>query len=191
MGRLAVVVWVLLALWGCSPQVQPDRELHEALKSARQQAQLERERVLALELRLARLEEQSAALARKAGHPELVSRADVQERSTGETERLLDKLDLLIGLNRDLARRVEAAPAMAASIPERRVQGEELVLTDAEGASGGEDALATEEQIRMLVRQLRQGRSPWRADGLSYEESQALRLLLRRDRPLDTRNPWH
>jgi len=41
-----------------------------------------------------------------------------------------------------------------------------------------------------LVLQLRGERSPWRVDGLSYEESQALRLLLRAERELDHENPW-
>ncbi len=177
-GSLSLLPVLLLGC-GCTLHTQDNRGLSEELHSARAEAQVERERVLALELRLAQLEQQASRLEERTEKPAPAPRA----RDT----RLLDRLDALIALNQSLVQELRprstprAASESATPTP---------VLTATERGSECVPGLTKEERIRLLVRELRGERSPWLEDGLSYEESQALRLLIRRERELDPHNPW-
>ncbi|HEY6725272.1 MAG TPA: hypothetical protein VI197_14655 [Polyangiaceae bacterium] len=180
-------------LVACMP-AQPNRGLEQELQAARSEAALEQRRVHELEARLAHLEiralQTPAAASAGTGDPTIQR-----------------QLNLLIALNQELLReaqanreRVPVAPAALAPVALTPATLTPAALTPAtppqrtvpaSGVSPECNAgLTTEQKILELVLALKGERSPWRADGLSYEESQALRVLLRADRPLDRDNPW-
>jgi hypothetical protein len=94
-------------------------------------------------------------------------------RTDGNSWRVADKLDRLISLQRRLLERAEQ--------PDR----------DAAGAACGpglDDTASFEDQLSHLLERLRSEPPPWRG-GLSREKREALRVLMRQDRTLDTQNP--
>ena len=169
----AACAMVLAASAGCAQYAGHQRGLAEELRATRQQAELERQRVLELESRLAWLEQNTHTLNQQLDAP--------------RSERLLlERLDTLIALNQRLLSERALRPAVDPARAERE-QPSSLDMPDSPECNVG---LNTEEKIRQLVMRLRGERSPWRVDGLSYEESEALRFLLRRERQLDAKNPW-
>ena len=182
-GRLAVLglPGVLVA---CMP-AQPNRGLEQELHAARAEAAVEQRRVYELEARLARLEYRTEQ-----------PRATVAT-ATGGDPAVKRQLDALIALNQELLRearanREQAALAPGALAPAALAAPVAVQQTPTPSALGPEcnTGLSTEQKILQLVLELKGHRSPWRVDGLTYEESQALRLLLRTERPLDRENPW-
>lgn len=176
---LGALFGIAILASGCAQHAQTTAELERALERSRQQAGQERNRVLALEARLLRLEYEAAL-----EKPEAL---DTQRSpSTSIDQRLVERLDMLIALNQSLLQRslAEQSPAAHAIEPAAAPAPAEHLTPECEAG------LSTEQKIRQLVLQLRGQRSPWRVDGLSYEESEALRFLLREERQLDRHNPW-
>jgi hypothetical protein len=172
-----------MLLVACLPNTG-ERGLQQELAAAQREASLERERVQALEARLTRIEERASIPLTSAATP-----------SDPELKR---QLAALIALNQQMLHETRANQRPAAVVPTAALQSE-VVQNEAppsgtlgQGALGPEcnTGLTTEQKVLELVLQLRGERSPWRVDGLSYEESQALRLLLRAERELDEKNPW-
>ena len=177
---LGALFGIAILASGCAQHAQTTAELERALERSRQQAEQERNRVLALEARLLRLEYEAAL-----EKPEAL---DTQRSpSTSTDQRLVERLDTLIALNQSLLQRslAPAAHAVEPAAAPAPVPAPAEHLTPECGAG-----LSTEQKIRQLVLQLRGQRSPWRVDGLSYEEGEALRFLLREERQLDRHNPW-
>lgn len=121
--------------------------------------ELERSRTQAAEER-ARVAELEARLVRLEQRP----------RSDTNSWRVADKLDRLISLQRQVLQRLEH---------ER----------DGAGAQRGsdEDQHSFEEQLARLMERLRSEPPPWH--GFSREKREALRVLMRQERMLDTDNP--
>lgn len=166
---------LLWATVGCAHYGGADRGLADELRATKQQAELERTRVLELEARLAWLEQKTREF-------------DQHAAATRDQRMLLDKLDMLIALNQRL---LSEHATLLTSPPAQIIQSSEQPSSLASAAAPECNVgLSTEEKIRQLVLRLRGERSPWRVDGLSYEESEALRFLLRRERQLDAKNPW-
>ena len=172
---------LLVPLVGCMPAA-PDRGLERELATARAQAAFEQTRVRELENRLTRLEANSQAAPNPAAND-----------STTEQQ-----LNLLIALNQQLLletqanreQRAQPAPAPAPPPPSTAIPTQSTLRSTPLEAPECNAGLTTEEKILQLVLSLKGERSPWRVDGLSYEESQALRVLLREERALDRDNPW-
>jgi hypothetical protein len=96
-------------------------------------------------------------------------RLEQRPRSDTNSWRVADKLDRLISLQRQVLERVEH---------ER----------DSSAARGQDDDEGTfEEQLARLMERLRTEPPPWH--GFSREKREALRVLMRQDRTLDTDNP--
>jgi hypothetical protein len=167
--------FLMLGSSGCAAQLAERNQLAAELVQARDEAAAERARVTELETRLLVIEKDLATSKRaQANHDAPV----------------LAKLDRLIRVNEKLLQRTpEPAPAViaTASVPlQSTMSSSESPATDDSCAEG----LAPAEQIERLVRRLHGGHSAsWRG-GLSLEQSQALRVLLRRERELDANSPW-
>lgn len=163
-----------IASSGCAAQLAGQSALASELAHARDEAAIQRARVSELEARLALLEKNVAA----------------NERTQARRDApVLAKLDRLIYVNEQLLQRAPAPDASAnASTPvEPVVSSAEPAVDPGDGCGAG---LSPAEQIERLVRRLHGGRaSSWRG-GLSVEQSQALHVLLRRERELDDSNPW-
>lgn len=186
----AAVLSLQGVLVACMP-AQSNRGLERELQAARAEAAVEQRRVYELEARLARLEY----------HAEQPPATPVANPAGGDPT-VQRQLDALIALNQELLREVQAnrertalaAPAVAPPAPVPAVLTPPAAAQQSQTAStlGPEcnTGLTTEQKILQLVLELKGNRSPWRVDGLTYEESQALRVLLRGERPLDHENPW-
>jgi len=182
LGSVACLTPVVpLLLVACMPAA-PDRGLERELRVAREEAALEQRRVYELENRLIRLEESSKA------------EASASKAAAGDAT-LQRQLDVLIALNQQMlvasqANR-EQRPLPAPAAPPTPTPAP-AILTPTQSSALPEcnAGLTTEQKILQLVLSLKNERSPWRVDGLSYEESQALRVLLREERALDRDNPW-
>lgn len=166
-----------LLLVACLPGTG-DRGLQQELAISQHEASLERQRVHELEARLTLLEERSEA------------EAQVPPPSTPlpSDPMLKRQLDVLIALNQEMLDQTRASQRAVAVVPTQPAPIE-APRTSAIGPECNA-GLTTEQKVLELVLQLRGERSPWRVDGLSYEESQALRVLLRAERELDHENPW-
>jgi len=184
LGRVCLTPVVPLLFVACIPAA-PDRGLERELRVAREEAALEQRRVYELENRLVRLEESSKG------------EASTSQAAAGDAT-LQRQLDVLIALNQQLLMQTQAnreqralpAPA-AAPPPPAPAPTPPPAATPAQSKLPECNAgLTTEQKILQLVLSLKNERSPWRVDGLSYEESQALRVLLREERALDRDNPW-
>lgn len=178
-GVKAGVGALVLTLTACMPGARSERGLQRELAQARYQAETEHARVQQLEERLARVEQAQAT-----------QRAPIDPAERKQS-RVSAQLEQLILMNQNLLLEVQA----------QRVQETLVTPTPVMSSAPGvrpsgnvppecNTGLSTEQKILELVLELRGQRSPWRVDGLSYEESQALRFLLRRERELDARNPW-
>jgi hypothetical protein len=104
-----------------------------------------------------------------------LGRLEQRPRTDSNSWRVADKLDRLISLQRQLLERVEQAQDKDSSSPTR--------------SNGvGDDEESFEEQLGRLLERLRSEPPPWHG-GLSREKREALRVLMRQDRALDTQNP--
>jgi len=187
MGGRLTVLGLLSSLVSCLP-AQTNRGLERELQTARAEAALEQRRVYELEARLARLEVRTQP-----------APAAVTPSAGGGDPTLQRQLDMLIALNQELLREARAnreqtsvaaaSTAAAAVIPALTPAVMPQQMPNGVGPECN-TGLTTEQKILELVLTLKGERSPWRVDGLSYEESQALRVLLREERPLDLENPW-
>jgi hypothetical protein len=176
-SRLVVGVapWLFaFASSGCAAQLAEQNRLERELTEARDDAASQRARVNELEQRLAVIERDVAANKRT---------------QTARDTPVLAKLDRLIRVNEQLLQRVPApAPVVNASTPVESPLISTQPATNSDPSCG--EGLSPAEQIERLVRRLHGGSgSSWRG-GLSLEQSQALRVLLRRERELDARSPW-
>lgn len=172
---IGVAPWLLaVGSSGCAAQLVGQNQVASELAHARDEAAAQRARVSELEARLALLEKEVAAGKRT---------------QAARDAPVLAKLDRLIRVNEQLLQRTPAlAPVANASPPvEPVLSSTELAVDPGDSCGAG---LSPAEQIERLVRRLHGGQSSsWRG-GLSVEQSQALRVLLRRERQLDVSNPW-
>jgi hypothetical protein len=96
-------------------------------------------------------------------------RVEARPRSDTNSWRIADKLDRLIALQRQVLERLER----------ERDSGS--------ARDGVDDQEGFEEQLARLMERLRSEPPPWH--GFSREKREALRVLMRQDRTLDTVNP--
>ena len=137
-----------------------------------------------------RLETRIAELERQQAHREREDAARAQQQ-------ILERLDKLVALNETLAANANTpAPKSVLDLPLPTLQEPELPtptgnprvdgLPTATAVDSGVDFRT---RLQALVTEFQTDRSPW--NGFSFEQQQALRVLLRAERQLDTKNPWH
>jgi hypothetical protein len=169
---------VLIALansGGCAAQMAGQNQLAYELAQARDDAAAQRTQVTALEARLAVLERDTMS----------------KRARSAQDAPVLAKLDHLISVNEKLVERISAsaheAPANQSIEPAPPARS-----TPADGSDDNAcaDGLTPEEQLERLVRRMHGHAGAGFRGGLSLEQSQALRVLLRRERELDERSPW-
>lgn len=171
-------VWILgtvglagFALLGCASQSAENRRLLDELSQARVAAVENRAHLAEIEQRLRGIEQQREREAERARARELLP--------------LVERLDLLISQNRELLlQNAESSPAPPP--PAEEASG----IGSAGEAQSCELSSDPKEQLRFWAERLRGDPSRWRG-GLSPAENQALNVILRRERLLDPRNPWH
>jgi hypothetical protein len=163
-------VGLCVCMSGCAVEHDGQLRLSEELGRARAEAAWQGARAAELELRLSRLEQRAATSA--------------GSRSSEQRE-LLKRLDRVIELNESLlAERAQASLAAANTPPAAPTPN----VSTAANAS-----LTTtpspEEQLRALVERMHghQGRFH---GALTREQNEALRLLTKPERQLDSENPW-
>lgn len=182
-GDKVCVGVLLLTLTSCMPRARSEYGLQRELAAARHETQSERLRVQQLEERLARLERAQATRADSPTSP----------ASNPEQARVSAQLEQLILMNQNLLLEVQAQRLQRPGPGPESTPSKLALSTGSHPAKVPPECntgLSTEQKILELVLELRGQRSPWRVDGLSYEESQALKFLLRPERELDARNPW-
>ena len=151
-------------LFGCAAEHDETAHLSDELARARADAVVQQARATELEARLSRLEQQNAAA-----------------RSTDE-HKLLSRVDRLLDMNeRLLAAREAQTPADAHAAPPAPAPPNGSAPADAQAAN-------EEQQLRALVERMR-GRPGSLRGGLTLEQENALRVLLRSERKLDSENP--
>ncbi|HET9934110.1 MAG TPA: hypothetical protein VFQ35_25585 [Polyangiaceae bacterium] len=153
-----------LCLAACSALGGGDTGLRDELAASRAEAQAEHERVQELEQRLAQLE--------------LNSKVQVRDRRIeARLERLIDQNEALL--------RAQSAPACQPSAPQSTTEPSRPPTGTASfaDATEGDQKKQLEERLRAFVR--------GQGGGLSAEQREAMRVLLRKDRVLDRANPWH
>jgi hypothetical protein len=165
-SRLAIIGFTAFTLSGCATYAAENRRLVDELERARAAVMDNRAHLAQLEQRLHDLERQ---------------REDDTERArVRELLPVMDKLDLLVSQTRELL--LQSQPASVTTAP--------AASATVVGAGASEADSDPKEQLRHWAERLRGDPSRWRG-GLSPAESQALNVLLRRERLLDPRNPWH
>jgi hypothetical protein len=127
--------------------------------------------VARLEARLAELERAQA-------------RRDRTEMANEQHE-VIARLDRLIALNEQVLEREQSLSRALVPGVSKGSAEEREPITRTSLMSG----LSFKEKLKALMLELRDDPSPWRG-GLSPEQNQALRLLLRPERPLDSTNRW-
>ena len=154
-----------LCLAACSALGGGDTGLRDELAASRAETQAERERVEALEQRLTQLEHNSQVQVR-------------DRRVEARLERLIEQNETI------LARSQSALCPAPATQPAAQSS-----MTPPTGSASFEDA-SDDEQRRQLEERLRAfSRGP--SGGLSLQQREAMRVLLRKDRVLDRSDPWH
>lgn len=186
-GPRGIVSYSLLAtallLPACLVRQAPDPLIAAELHAAREENAAERVRVARLEARIQELEvEANAREERDHSDGQRLERA----REAHDNRRILQRLDELLIVNQRLLeeaeiarRRAEAAERVHASLGER------------DGASDTDlpSVASHEERLRQIVYEMHGKPGRWRG-GLSLEQSEALRILLKAERNLDADNPW-
>ena len=178
MGARAILrgVALLAALTGacgCAAQLAGQNQLAYELAQARDDAAAQRSQVTALEARLAVLERDAASK---------------RARSVQDAP-VLAKLDHLISVNEKLVERV-SAPSHETPVNQSSAPVTSSSPAQASDDNACADGLTPEEQLERLVRRMHGHAGSGFRGGLSLEQSQALRVLLRRERELDERSPW-
>ncbi|HET7544152.1 MAG TPA: hypothetical protein VFK05_29975 [Polyangiaceae bacterium] len=154
-------------LGGCASQSNESLRLREELGRARAEATWQQARAAELEARVSRLEQRAVT---------------TPNTSRTEDRELLNRLERLLAMNeRLLAERERADDQPAASAPGTAAPA----LSKPVAATPDDDA----RQLRALVERLR-GHPGSPHGGLSREQENALRVLTRPERQLDTANPW-
>ena len=175
-----------LGMAGCAAQHDDSLRLSEELGRARADAAWQLARAAELESRISRLEKGAANAPLSAQRP--------------EDRALLARLDHMIELNeRLLAERAQASLPNAGSAPKGTPAPTALppsssppstLPASASNAVPSDAAMTNQEQaLRALVERMR-GHQGSPHGGLSREQENALRVLTRPERPLDTENPW-
>jgi hypothetical protein len=139
-----------------------------ALDHANERSAEDKARIATLEARLARLEESADVSA--------TPRPSVDQRILERMDRLIDFSQRVLLSERFLPPQLEAAPTRESA--------------PAQATRCGDAADDPREELRRLVERMYGGSSGFRG-GLSVEQSEALKLLLRPERSLDTHNPWY
>jgi hypothetical protein len=167
----------LSMLGGCAgvPHDDARLDLNEQLGRAREQAAWERAR--AAEARAAMLESRVARLESGAREAAIAQRL--------ESSRVLERLDRVLEVTESLVEvRAREAEATLAPSPSTKASSNDEAAPKHETVGGD----VRDAQVRALARMLLS--SGGSSQGLSADEERALRLLLRAERKLDTRNPW-
>jgi hypothetical protein len=165
-----------LSASACVGQRDQELRLSEELGRARANAAWQEARVAELDARLSRLE-----------HPLASPPADAHL--------LQPRLDRLIAQNeRLLAERPTACVAAPAAPATPHGAGASTSRTSSTSTSAtadtGDTQSTLEEQLRTLVERLRGHRDRFRGP-LTREQNEALRVLLKPERQLDSENPWY
>jgi hypothetical protein len=172
---------------GCAAHHDDTLRLHEELGHARGQAEWERARAAEaerraslVEARMSRLEQtwREASITRSIEESRLVDRV---EHLVDVTEQLMDERAAEV-MTSFPATASSAAPASAALAPHEGSTFDRAV------ARGVALTPAQHEQMRELAEILLAPSGSARV--LTRDQERAIRLLLRSDRKLDTRNPW-
>jgi hypothetical protein len=163
------------AIVGCAAQHGDSLRLSEELGHARADAAWEKAHAAELESRIARLEQRSAVT------------LSVQRT---EDRELWSRLDRMISLNeRLLAERAAPRPSAGSAVPPQAGAMVPTASSAVSTASRATPTLSQEQELRSLVERMR-GRPGSPHGGLTREQEDALRVLLRPERTLDSENPW-
>ena len=138
---------------------------------------------------VARLEARIAELERQQTQRDRQDAAHAQQL-------ILERLDKLVSLNEALASNVSAPGTQSAiGLPLPTLQEPEVPIPTGNPRVDGLPTAAAPDadadfrtRLQSLVAEFQSDRSPW--NGFSFEQQQALRVLLRPERQLDTKNPW-
>ena len=159
-----------VGLFGCAAQHDDIAGLSAELARARTVAAAQQAHAAELEARLTRLEQQSAS-----------GRSAEEGKLSTQIDRLLDVNERLL-LARNTPAPIDAQPPAAAA-PRAPLP------TSPKNSAALDTAQANEEQqLRALVERMR-GRAGSLRGGLTVEQENALRVLLRSERKLDSENP--
>lgn len=154
-------------LAACGTLGAGDTGLQEELAASRAEAQQEHERVEALEQRLAQLERNSQVQVR-------------DRRVEARLERLIEQNETLLARSQPAAGTCTApAPAAQSALP----PPPRASTASFEDAAELDQKKQLEERLRAFAR--------GRGGGLSLEQREAMRVLLRKDRVIDSSDPWH
>lgn len=156
---IAVLTMGLLS--ACSALGGGDTGVRDELAATRARAELEHERVEALEQRLADLERRS--------HDR-----ETEPRTRSRIDRLIEQNELMLA---------RSQTTCASNPPPYNP------LASVSPATVGYDESTDVEQMKQLERRLR-AYSLGRLGGLSREQREAMRLLLQKERVLDGHDPW-
>lgn len=168
-GSWALPLLALFSLSGCVGQHDSELRWSEQLGEARAEAALQRARALELSEHLARLAERVSASSSLQAH---TNRA------------LMERLDQLVLQNQRLIAAQSARDAAQATATAGAVEPAEpeASLSEAREAS-------PESELRALVERWR-AQAGWHEKPLTREQNQALRVLLKPERKLDSEVLW-
>ncbi len=160
-----------IAISGCAAQHDDSLRLSEELGHARADAAWQGARAAEFESRMSRLEQRADALL---------------SAQRAEDRLLANRLDRLIAMNeRLLAERGAGTPPVGGIGPNEATAAPRLHPI----ATSVRSTLCQEQELRALVERMR-GSPGSPHGGLSREQEDALRVLTRPERKLDTESPW-
>ena len=160
-----------VSIAGCAVRSTDEHLLAAKLRYAQEQARVDQTRMQALEARVAQLEHETAV---RAAQPKPMPRQF-------DDPRMLAKLEELLAVNQRMLEEVEAA--------RKRAEAEAPAAAAPALAPEPPPQLSREERLRQIVYEMHGNSGRWRG-GLSLEQAEALRTLLRSERRLDADNPW-
>jgi hypothetical protein len=179
-SRLGAAV-LSVAASGCIAQPEDTLRVHEELGRARAEAAWQ-------QAHAAQLQAQAAALESRLSRLERTSDGDANRNN--EASQLLSRLDRLLDMNERLLAERAVAPAPGDPAP-AGVKAPLAPAVVATKTAALDDALtpSQEQRLRALVASVL-AQSGNAHGGLTREQENALRLLMRAERKLDTQNPW-
>jgi hypothetical protein len=175
-----------LALSGCVGQRHDTLRLNEELSRAHVEAAWQQARAAQLEAQTSLLESRLSRLEQSSSENGSIGRH--------EESPLLIRLERLLDMNERLPAERAAAPVSSPPSPtDHRLPASAPAATKTSSAAlavaADASTLTTEQLLRALLQSLPNGSVNQRG-ALTREQENALRILMRPDRKLDTENPW-
>jgi hypothetical protein len=183
-SRLGVTA-LTIALSGCVAQHDDTLRLHEELGRARGEAVWQQAHAAQLEARAALLESRLSRLE---------ERSDTGATRPVEDSRLLGRLERILELNERLLAELAAPSAVgvAPASDAKAASRAPATKTAAVAGAAASDALTLSQQqlLQVLIESILARPGSGARGGLTRDQENALRLLMRPERKLDTENPW-